>query len=82
MPSGPEGVCVQGHRTFPPVLCAHGADETVKANTEGVTNSGHVRNLVHNQAAKAKQCQPLILMALLSDKDIYWLSELSSPCGT
>jgi hypothetical protein len=82
MPSGADGVCVQGHRTFPPVLCAEGADETVKANSEGLTDSVHVRNSVYNQAAKANQTQPLIPKALLSDKDIYWVRELSSPCGT
>jgi hypothetical protein len=44
-------------------------------NTEGLTDSVHVRNSVYNQAAKANQSQPLILKALLSDKDIYWLRD-------
>jgi hypothetical protein len=48
MPSGADGVCVQGHRTFPPLLCAEGADEAVEANIEDLTDSVHVRNSVYN----------------------------------
>jgi hypothetical protein len=51
-------------------------------SSEGLTDSVHVKNSVHNQAAEANQSQPLVPKALLYDKAIYCLRELSSPCGT
>jgi hypothetical protein len=39
MASGAKALCVQAHRTFPPVLYAEGADEGIKADTEGLTDS-------------------------------------------
>jgi hypothetical protein len=47
------------------------ADETIKANGEGLTHSGHVINSIQNIAGETDQNQPLVPKALLYDNEMY-----------
>jgi hypothetical protein len=51
------------------------ADETIKANGEGLTHSVHVKNSIHNLAAATDQHQPLVPKAWLYDNEMYCFRE-------